>query len=366
MANFPPVSIGTATKPGIIKSVRISADGKIVLSSPSLEVKSTGITDIASWSAHSQLLSGAAGTSSSVFWAWVIKGERFANPIAKYYMYYATDHGVGGIKLATSNSLTSGWVVYGQVYDDTSGISTETPSVVWDNLFNRYILYYQCQTAKYGAGNAFIAKGAQSTLAATSTDGITWTKDPNFILDIPYLSTQAGDGHTGYLLPFKTKRGLFAYSLYGGTNSNTMVLWNCKDRLGGRNYSGTSVNDWYSDRIGLGYGLEVTQDGELAGRAINWLSSFVVEADGTEYLVGIISDLVSGTTAKNGVIAVTPIAANYKGLLGRPTIIWRPTEAWESVDIRSVTPFVEDGILYVLYTTQAGTTFSIGVTSHAL
>lgn len=358
-------AVATATTLGLIKGPGIAADGTLIVAAPALENRNNELRDAASWSAHTLLISGSDTTTTSIMWPWVIKTDRIASPLAKYYMYYSTDHGNGGIRMSYSNSLTSGWTLYGQVFNDPSGLgSTESPSIIWDSEDANFKMYYQNFGAKFGGSDSIGAIGIQSTLCAISTNGLAWTKDPYFIVDLPNTNTQAGDGHTGYFLPFKTKRGLFAYSLYGGTNSNTMVLWHAKGKLGGALGTNNFIsNSWHSDRIGLGYGVDMTQGGELAGRAINWLSSFVVESDGTEYLISLFDNLVSGGTAKSACLVCTPISSNYKAIINRPQIIWRPTETWESVDIRTVTPFVENGILYVFYSIGK---VSIGVFSHAL
>jgi hypothetical protein len=96
---------------------------------------------------------------------------------------------------------------------------------------------------------------------------------------------------------------------------------------------------------------------------INWHGGFVVEAQGTEYWVGIISNLVSGADASVRVLAAAPVSANYRALTEAPRIVWTPDQAWESADLRSATPFVDDGRLYIYYAVKQT---EIGVISYAL
>jgi hypothetical protein len=333
------------------------------------------ISDKAAWGRKLRLLTTAVGVAgvpnagaATVYWPWVIRAtDRLTSPIDKFYMYYSTDHdaGAGGIWLATAPTPEGPWTVYGLVYTDAGGGQSETPSVVWDRENSRYCMMYQIQAA---VTNGTAARGVQSTVACYSTNGINWTKDPNFIIDIPFANTQVGDGHTGYFLPFETRRGLFAYSLYGGTNSYGNVLWKSNGDLSGlviNAGNGTYGTGWHSDRKHLGYGLDMTIPVAAFSLAqyINWNHSFVAEAQGTEYWIGVIANLVSGGDPKICTLAAAPVSANYRALTEAPRIIWTPDQAWESADLRSVTPFVDDGRLYIYYTVNKT---EIGVISYAL
>lgn len=332
----------------------------------------TGLDDPASWikspvpitrSTIAASVSGEpAGQYSTIYWPWVIRTDNLPNPLGQYYMYYSTDHGIsggaatGGIGMMFGPTPLGPWTNYGQVFVDTASQSpgngeTETPSVVWDPYSNNYRMFYHQNGAQWSGGNAI---GQQSTLSATSTDGITWTKDANFILDVPNLLWQHGDGHLGYFLPFQGRSGLFAYSLYGGTVGADFALWACDGPL----------NSWQTEGGTLGYSSHLLPTSILgeAGHT-GWNSSFVVQSGGQEWWVGRLSNFAAGATAANCRIAVAPISLDYKKLLARPVVIWRPTLPWESNDLRMCNPYIEGGVLYVYYSIAKN---YVGVISHAL
>jgi hypothetical protein len=329
--------------------------------------------DASSWKKSSSVLlygtgataryGGNVGQFSTVYWPCVIRTDNIAAPLARYYMYYSTDHGSssgtpsGGIAMAYADSPLGPWKNYGQVYVDPASQSganlgeTETPSVMWDPLSNEFRMFYQQIGAQWGAGNSNNAVGQQSTLSCTSTNGITWTKDPDFILDIPSLTAQHGDGHTGYFTPFETKNGLFAYSLYGGTNGADFVLWKNNGPL----------DVWTSDRVTLGYSIDLLQGTTI--RHTGWNCSSVVESQGIEWWVGRLSNFASGANAADCIIGCAPISKNYRHLMRAPVTVWSPTLAWESSDMRCCQPFIDNNTAYYFYTIAKN---YVGVTYHAL
>ncbi len=312
------------------------------------------ISDSAAWSGHLLQFEASDTAADTLYWPWVISTEEITSPLDAFYMYFSTDHDatVGGIYMASAPTPTGPWTQRGLVYvDDTGGSQTETPSVIYDRDAGTFRMFYQQASAKYGAGNATSAIGVQSTLSATSSDGLTWVKDTSFILDIPSpWGTVHGDGHTGYFTPFVGKNGLCAYSLHGGGNGGECVLW-----------EGKTPAVWATNRVSLGYGYELT--GGLTYSRVEWNHCSIVEASGQEYVFGLITDGVSGGAEKNARLFASRVSANYRFLTEAPKIIWEPDEAWESADIRSCCSLFVDGVLYVYYT--IGKT-KIGVMSHVL
>ena len=319
-----------------------------------LQSRSGGLMDPASWSAHSLCFRAADQTTlADVYWPWVIRAdEHIVSPLGKYYLYYSSDHGTGGFAMAYSNDLAGPWAPHGKVYGDTESTEEgETPSVVWDETISKYRMFYHCNGAKYNGG-ASSALGIQSTLSATSTNGIAWTKDPAFVIDIPGANQTRGDGHTGYFLPFSTGAGDFAHSLLAGSDSSDTVIWRM----------GRNTAEWKSDYVSLGYGYEAT-NAIATFKKIERNASFVVTSGGVDYLISLATDGVSGSAAKNARIIASKISRNYRTIIGQPVIIWEPDEAWETSDIRSLTPFVEDNVLHVFYSIAKT---HIGVFSHVL
>lgn len=316
-----------------------------------------GLNDPTSWSAPTRLFSvGDPGVvPTTLYWPWVMATDRLANPLDRFYLYYTTDHdaGAGGVYMATGPTEEGPWTHRGLVFVDLAAGSTqtETASVIYDDVAGVVRMYYQQGAAKFGAGNVTSAVGQQSTLSCTSTDGLTFTKDPSFINDIPALADIHGDGHTGYFLPFRTPKGWFAYSLHGGTTGADCVLWKAyRDK-----------SRWMTNRIPLGYGAEFPT-GQTYEK-IEWNHCSVVASRGVEYLVGIISNGAAGGLAKDSRIFVAPISADYRFILEPAKIIWTPTQSWETSDLRSACPLVSNGKLYVYYTSTKN---HVGVISHVL
>lgn len=335
-----------------LSAERIKAQGGLT----SYPNKSGSLLDGSSWSAH-QLLFDETASPDGVYWPWIFKTDKLPSPLDAYYMYYSTDHSAtgGGIFLATAPTPLGPWTQRGLVYKDvaTGSTQTETPSVLWEEETGSLRMFYQQVTAKYGASDALSAIGVQSTLAAISSDGLNWTKDPNFILDIPSANALQGDGHCGYFLPFQTSTGTFGYSLCGGGYGGATILWKSSGR----------VSKWTTDWQQLGYNRHLTKGSPLDGRIPAYNHAFVVESGGVAYWIGRLTSGAFGGGAGDDRIAIAQIAADYRTLMSRPSIIWEADESWETSDLRSVTFYTENGLLYVLYTIAG---LKMGVFTHVL
>ena len=174
--------------------------------------------------------------------------ERFPHD---YALYFSTDHdrGKGGIWLyvcSGSPTVAANWKSYDRAVadgdfdhleqkpdrnpifvDTTQGWQTETPHA---NVVNRtvYMTYHNC-----GAGHS------QSTLLATSPDGVNFTringKADSVILDYD-PKKDVGNGHTGYFRwranPFCGLRHKYVgYSLHGGGDDFHSALWASSDAV---------------------------------------------------------------------------------------------------------------------------------------
>lgn len=305
------------------------------------------------------------GNSSTVLWSWIIKVQGLlANPLGNYYLYASTDHdpGNGGIYLYYADALEGPWTSYGLVFVDTDRTTsvgsgqTETPSVVFDpdvGASGGLRMFYQQIAATYldELGTTRNAAGIQSTLSCTSEDGVTWTVDPYFIIDILNTSKQAGNGGATYFLPFAAGKRLFAYTLWGGGDYPSTVMHYCNGAL----------NDWSTDQRMLGYYTHNCNMGDAVERYIAWNHSFVVRTDGGLFLIGIVTNFTSGSTAKNAKIAMWPIAEDYRTITGDAVLVWDSGLSWESADVRSITPFIEDGHIYIVYVCDTATGQNVGV-----
>lgn len=308
------------------------------------------LLDPDSWKRQATQFLSSDTTLDSVFWASVIDTTNIiSGALAKYYLYVSTDHsaGTGGIGLLTGSSPIGPWSWHSVVYTDvSSGSQTETPAVVWDEQGQRLIMYYQ-QLGVSGAA------GQQTTLAAESTNGISWAKIAAFKNDVPSATSQHGDGHTGYFFPFQTDEGWIAYSLYGGTVQYGYVIW--------RPDKGNVGISWKTDGRSLGYATHMTQGTPLNAR--DCMIMGVVRSGGSLFaIVRCFDGGASGASPQDGLVCIAKIGSDYRHITSRPVPIWTPSGA-ESTNLRSVTWAVFDGVLYVYFALD-GT--SVECISHVL
>lgn len=285
-------------------------------------------------------------TAGSLYWPWVVDARAALGGAAlnEWYLYYSTDHdATGGIWLATAPGPTGPWTGRGRVYLDTvSGSSTETPSVLWNPDESLFFMYYQ-QSAAGGAN------GAQSTVLATSPDGITWTR-VGVAVDIPAGGKVPGDGHTGYFRPFRVGRQWFAHHLYGGGDYSHSALSYSPD---GRT--------WDTDPRLLRYGADQFDD--ALDFQISWNSGNVVSWRGQLWWIGIGANFTSGGAAKVARTIAAPLSRDLRSLVGKPAVLLYPTVgANESTNYRSLHAFVDrTGRLVVLYQCDNNFNAAVGV-----
>jgi len=272
-------------------------------------------------------------SSPSLYWPWIIDARAILGGAAldEFYMYYSTDHEAvhanSGIWLATAPSEVGPWTGRGRVYiDNAGGQQTETPSVIWNPEENLFFMYYQQAQAPGGLGD-------QSTLLATSPDGITWTR-VGIVLDI-VAGANAGDGHTGYFRPYRVGGQWIGYHLMGGT---------------GRPHFGISYSadgrTWWTDPNPLLYGAD-----QSGTRQVTWNTSNIVWWRGRNYWIGSLDDFAAGAAPKDGRISIAPIADDGRHVIGVPKTQLYPTAlTYETTNYRSCYAFVgRDGKLYLYY-----------------
>ncbi|MGQ8651043.1 hypothetical protein [Klebsiella pneumoniae] len=164
-------------------------------------------------------------SAPTVYWPWIVNKSAWGG--TGFALFYSTDHSAthdpSGIFLFEADDITGPWVNRGKIYrDDAGGWQTETPSVIYDPVSNKVLMYYQ----QAGVPGAI---GQQQTCLATAdpADLTAWTR-VGVVLDKEFLE-QPGDGHCGYFRPFSYNGQLFGYSLYGGTNYSNAALWTSDD-----------------------------------------------------------------------------------------------------------------------------------------
>jgi hypothetical protein len=268
----------------------------------------------------------AADTSVGTYWPWVVDVRHLPARLDDWYMWTSTDHdpGAGGIGLSTAPAPEGPWSDRGLVYVDTvQGSQTETPTVIWNEAEGLFFCYYQ-QT---GVGHQ------QSTLLATSPDGRNWTRVGK-VIDVPFGTSQPGDGHTGYAMVGRVAGLWYAHHLKGGTNYPHFGL--------AYSYDG---REWHLDPRPLGYGAHLVAE----GTRVEWNHGNVVWWGERLWWIGPINNFSSGSSPKTGRIAAAPVSTDLRQLIGRPVTVWRATEPWETPDLRSVTAITDAGRLLVFY-----------------
>lgn len=275
----------------------------------------------------------APATSATIYWQWVIEaGKYIVGALDDFYMYYSTDHGAGGVWLATAPTPLGPWSGRGRVFaggvGTPVGTSWETPSVVWVPEESLFFMFYQASA---------VGNSSQSTLLATSPDGINWTK-VGVVLD--WLTpTVGGNGHTGYFNPFRIGRQWYAYHLWGGAIRAEGMLSTSSD---GRTWTTTLPLRGGVDQVGI-------------GRLIAWNHCHVINWRGQLLLVGFTTNQNSGGIAvKDARLFTAPLAANMRAIIGVPRIQLFPFSSQESANIRSVQAFVWQSRLYLTYLTNGG------------
>lgn len=286
---------------------------------------------------HLNVFSASDSASNTIYWPWIINvGKLIDNPLGKYYLYYSTDHGQndGYISMAYSNDVLGPYTDNGQVYKNGT-FETETPSVMWDEHHNQFIMYFHCSGSHEGE--------AQTSYYITSKDGIIWdstTQRKLFDLDATKLF---GNLHNGYFHPFRAGDSWFGYSLMGGNNGGGAV-----------SYSEDGYN-WITDHNQLGYNC--LKD----GRYIPLHHGTIVSKWGLHWWVGLQQNFASGTEDKDGSVVMIPMQDLYTPI-GQPERLFDLEDAlYEDADIRQVTVYEENGMLYVWY--QCGDYFNVAIIS---
>ena len=305
------------------------------------------------------VFSSLVGTYPGMFSFSVVRVDHIPGALGKYYAYYSSEHdaGDGGIAMAYANDPLGPWTDYGQVFVDTTrstsgNTQTEGAAVIADPD-GSLRMYYQIIAATVGGVNA---QGVQSTLSATSADGLTWAFDDDFIIDVPKYSRATGNGHTGYFQPFMLDGRWFAYSLMGSGDYPGDAIHYCNGPL----------DDWTTDPRMLGYHIPKCDMGDAVERHVGWAAGVAVRKNGAPYLIVPLGDFVSGGAASNKYIAIARLSDDLRTPVENFKSIWTPTEAWESRNIYGMTPYVEGNTLYLYYITKVSTTYSVGVISHVL
>ncbi|ROG21600.1 hypothetical protein C4Y62_012140 [Klebsiella pneumoniae subsp. pneumoniae] len=249
-------------------------------------------------------------SAPTVYWPWIVDKSVWGG--TGFALFYSTDHAAthdpSGIFLFEADDITGPWVNRGKVYrDDAGGWQTETPSVIYDSVNNKVLMYYQ----QAGVPGAI---GQQQTCLATAdpTDLTVWTR-VGVVLDKEFLE-QPGDGHCGYFRPFFYNGRLFGYSLYGGTNYSNAALWTSDD--GGYTWrrDGRLIG-WMQDKCRH---LAATLNADPQDVLLTMYEGDVINWRGKPWWVGVSGKAQSGSVLIRHFRLVTaPLADDFASLTTR-------------------------------------------------
>ncbi|HBV1968826.1 TPA: hypothetical protein MDQ91_001000 [Klebsiella pneumoniae] len=261
-------------------------------------------------------------SAPTVYWPWIIDKSVWGG--AGFALFYSTDHSAthepSGIFLFEADDITGPWVNRGKIYrDDAGGWQTETPSVIYDPVNNKVLMYYQ----QAGVPGAI---GQQQTCLATAdpADLTVWTR-VGVVLDKEFLE-QPGDGHCGYFRPFSYNGQLFGYSLYGGTNYSNAALWTSDD--GGYTWQRDGrLIGWMQDKCRH---LAAALNAEPQDVLLTMYEGDVLNWRGKPWWVGVSGKAQSGSVLIRHFRLVTaPLADDFASLTVRVKDITPPPATYE-------------------------------------
>lgn len=274
------------------------------------------------WTEVGSLFDASVSPLGSIYWPWLVDTTALPGTYAhRWRLYYSTNHAsTGGISLAEADDVAGPWTQRGVIYTDTvEGRQTETPSVMYVPETGLWHLYYQ----QSGVGLT------QSTMLATSGDGIAWTR-VGTVITAPISGPWPGDGHCGYMVPHRLPGGRWvAYHLRGGAGFPHFAMSWSRDGL-----------TWQTDPRPLGYTAHLVPD----NMRTEWNTSYLVRRGETLWWVGLVSDFTSGTTLHTSRIAQAPIAHDLRTLLAPPLPIL-PIDLYQTLHVATDA----DGVTWLIY-----------------
>lgn len=168
-------------------------------------------------------------SASSLLWPWIVDARQDGG--SGVALFWSTDHGshaISGTWMATAPHPEGPWEHHGMIFRDdvTGGEQHETPSVMWDEVNSRWLMYYQLKFVP-GYTNQLTMVATAPRLRKADGSPETWT-----VLGVAVTENylhNAGDGHTGYFNPFRYDGGWFGFGLYGGTNNSRKAFYSSLD-----------------------------------------------------------------------------------------------------------------------------------------
>lgn len=262
-------------------------------------------------------------TAASLLWPWLDNGHK-DGITNQYVMVWSTDHSDhagSGTWLATASTPEGPWDHHGMIFRDdvTGGEQHETPSLMWDEVNSRWLMYYQLKFVPGYSNQLTMVATAPSILTSGGAPEV-WT-----VLGVAVTETHsfnAGDGHSGYFNPFRYDDGWYGFGLYGGTNNSRKAFFVSNDN--GLTYT-PNPNIMQSGQHLINH---------LPGfDAENWLikhnSGAMIERNGQLWLIAPVGAASSGgAEIPMGRICAFRVQADGV-TLGRGVDITPPLQPWE-------------------------------------
>jgi|GEM_PF-4341834 len=287
-----------------------------------------------------QILLASQTSLPTIYWPSIIRTDKIVGALGTYYMYFSTDHGGvnSKINLAYSNNLTN-WTEFGTVVTALNQLGvvgeSETPSVVYDEFFGKFRMYWQTYPDPSGLGYA------QSTQISESEDGINWTYVKT-ALDIP-LDSITGNGHNGYFDILKHSNIYIATHLMGGGEQSYLS----------RSYSYDGLNWFTSPFVVTAERHGAFPDASGAAGVGNFSEVAHFRYNGRNYAVSRLGTNVggaSGTDPKVVNLGIVELCDDHVTIAGKGELLKEMNETNETNDIRSIRPFQDiDGTMYIIY-----------------
>lgn len=284
-------------------------------------------------------------TLPSIYWPSVLRVDGLLdNPLGRYYLWFSTDHGQAEarVALAYADDLEGPWTIHGPVWHyATSGTESETPSVLWDQANQRFIMYHQ-------QANPTGAVSSQVTMVAFSANGTAWTSG-GIALDVRAQTGWRGPLHTGYFRAFNIGNGFVGYGLLQGQENPTFAIWHSTDGV-----------EWVLDARPLGYEAQYLP----ADRRVEWNSANIVLWRGRYLLIFHVSSFAQGAELRRTYWAAAPLTPDFRGLAGPPQKLFDADQPWESSEAGHGHAFIDDGRLVLVWRSGDGTPeseFAFGV-----
>lgn len=167
-------------------------------------------------------------TAVSILWPYIVDlSKEGGSGLALFWSTDHASHANSGTWLATAPDIDGPWTQHGMIFrdDTTGGEQHETPSVVWDEVNNRWLMYYQLKNVSGYTGQITMV----ATVDTVLTGGIPNSWSVIGVAAAEEYTANAGDGDSTYFKPFRFDGGWFAHSLYGGTKNSRRAFWTSHD-----------------------------------------------------------------------------------------------------------------------------------------